>query len=180
MKKLHIVVLIVLLFFCILICFVGCKESKMPIPFNARSLWVNVKDEFLFRDENRVRNIVYNVEFPDLFEEDSYYHPIIADDSYPIYRTIIIKDQSQADEIFEDLGMFDFETKMIVIIIYSQCETYKISLSNVEKIDDNLLVTIDIRSKWQTIPRLVVSTICLDKIDINAVSVDFKYKKWRY
>ncbi len=179
MKKLCIVVLIVLLFCCILSCFVGCKESKEPIPFNARGLWVNVKDEFLIQDENRVRDIVYNVEFPDLFEEDSYHHPMIADDSYPIYRAILIKDRSHADEIFEDLGIFDFENRMIIVIIYSQSEGYSISLSNVEIIVDDLLVTLDIRSKWQTMPRLVVSTICLDKIDINTVFVDFQYKKWR-
>lgn len=180
MKKFLLIILVIVLFSCVLTTFVGCEKTpREPTPFAAQLLLNKVKGEFLIQDENRVRRVIYNSEFPELFKEDSYYHPIKPDDSYPSYRAILVNEQSQADKIFDNLGTFDFENKMIVVIIFSECEGHRITLENLEVVDDNLVITIIRQSKAQTMPKLVVFPVSLDRIDVDSVSVNFIDEKWR-
>ena len=104
---------------CIFLLFtlVGCASRNLEkdIAHNAISIGGTIKDDFLNKEENRIsiayKNENYNPNDPNSEE-------YVCDLTLPAYRTIIVTESMLLSEVFEEAPIIDFETKMLVIVLF--------------------------------------------------------------
>ena len=157
------------LFFTLTGC-VSCNLKK-NISYNAVSIGGTLKDAFLNKEENRI-NIAYKNENynPNTPNSEEY----ICDLTLPSYRAIIVTEEILLSEAFENAPVIDFETKMLVIILFSMIGSAKSNLEYIEKKDDVLEITIKKKQTGMASePYLVYKIIQLDKLNIKDCVVFF-------
>ncbi len=151
--------------------FAGCGKGNQPLPYHATSVVATIKDSFLYAEENRIKFAYPNESYdPDDPDSEEYF----LDKSLPSYRVIMITEQELLNDAFDDVPVVDFETKMVLIIIYSAIGSYQTKLKNVEKKNDILEITIKKnQTGMATAPYLVYEVVQLVKLNISDVVVFF-------
>ena len=131
-----------------------------------------IKDSFLNKEENRIKMISYKNEHYDPDDPDSLEY--FSDGSLPFYRAIKITEQALLNDAFDDVPVVDFETRMVLIIIFSTFGNYQFGLKDMEQKNDILELTVINRQRGiVTAPELVYLVIQLDKLDISDIVVSF-------
>lgn len=170
-KRALIMQAMILLFIAVARLLSGCNEESLPLPYNASGMVAQIKDSFLYAEENRIsvayRNENYDPEDPN---SEKYFY----DDSLPSYRVILLKEQSQLEEAFETVPSIDLEQQMVVILLFSQSGSAKATLYDVKVENGSLEIVIKEQfSGMATSPYLVDFTIKMDKMDITDTKVTF-------
>lgn len=159
----------VFLFFAI-VGFASCNHEK-NIAYNAIPIGGRLKESFLNKEENRIKIAYKNENYnPNDPNSEQY----VCDLTLPSYRVIIVTESTHLSEIFENAPVIDFETKMLVIILFSMFGSASSKLEYIEKKDDVLEITIKKRQTGMaTAPYLVYQNIQLDKLKIRDCIVFF-------
>ena len=138
-----------------------------------------LKNEFLFKEENRI-NIAYRKEIYYPSDSDSEWY--FMDDTLPNYRVIFIKDQETADEAFVDqatadkhflkIPTVDFEKEMIAVILLSVSGNYRVSLRQffIENGVLSIVIKNDTKDIW-TEPILEAIVVVFNKTEITETNV---------
>lgn len=162
---------IILIGMVMLVCILnGCGK---PIQYNATIIGGTFKESFL--KENMTLGAYYENENYDPTDENS--HEYLLDETSPRNRTFVVTEQSQLDEMFEVFQFpIDFETKMLIIYIYTDCYLRAQILESVRLEEDTLKIEFKIKpGKWgyadarQPYQRTLV--VELDRLDVETVSV---------
>ena len=162
MKKLFLFRVLAVLILFSLCAFTGCETIKEEImPFNAI---LGLGGEIRFKEDFLAENMTYGA-----ISENG------VDETSPKYRTYIITEKTQLDEVFSVYPVIDFEKDMVVMYAYTTVygnRTYKITsvtLNNKHlkiefKMSEGKPGYKDARSPYTS--HLVIK---IDKLDIEAV-----------
>lgn len=108
-------------------------------------------------------------------ETDEYGNHGWYDSKSPETRTYIIKEQSEADEIFVKLPDVDFENEMVLVYCWTEIYIRDVILKSV-KADDGDVLKIEFTLKEPsrhvgdaTIPQRRILAVRIDKLDISSV-----------
>lgn len=171
-KRALIMQAVILLFIAVAGLLSGCNEESLPLPYNASGMVAQIKDSFLYAEENRIsvayRNENYDPEDPN---SEKYFY----DDSLPSYRVILLKEQSQLEEAFEAVPSIDLEQQMVAVILFSLSNCSTFSLENIV-VENGVLKFIKLTNNpggLSTAPDLVNYTVSMDKVEATEADVTF-------
>ena len=172
------------LILCVIMAFVltmgvlgGCNKDEdiWPFPkdnpYHAGSINNSIKKSFLYAEENRI-NISYKNENYDPNDPDSTEY--VCDGTLPSGRIILLTEQAQLEEAFEEIPEIDLETKMVMVILASYIGGM-IGVYNIKIENGNLEVTIAKKyGNLITSPQLVDFVLVIDKMEIAETKVTYK------
>ena len=162
---------IILIGMAMLMCILnGCGKG---IHYNATIIGGTFKESFL--KENMTLGAYYENENYDPMDPNG--NEYLKDNTSPQNRTFVVTEQSQLDEMFEVFQFpIDFETKMLIVYIYTDCYLRAQMLESVRMEEDTLKIEFKIKpGKWgyndarQPYQRTLV--VELDRLDVETVSV---------
>ena len=168
------------LILCVIMAFVltmgvlgGCNKDEdiWPFPkdnpYHAGSINNSIKKSFLYAEENRI-NISYKNENYDPNDPDSTEY--VCDGTLPSGRIILLTEQAQLEEAFEEAPAIELDTKMVMIVLFPVFEEgewfYNIKF-------ENGILEVIIASEFNkncTMPILGEYVLQLDKIDESEIS----------
>ena len=120
MKKLFLIRALTVFIPLSLCAFTGCETTKSEeiMPYHAR---IGLGGDIMFKEEflkaNRLYGEIYKNDNWD--PEDASSKEYLADETSQIFRTYIITDKAQLDEIFSVYPDIDFKKEMVVMYAYS-------------------------------------------------------------
>ena len=172
MKKLIRILAVVLCLVVVTGCFAGCKnnEHENDWSFNATEIGGTLKKSYLFKEENRL-GFAYQKKdyYPDDINNNE---PYVYGTGMPMTRAIFIKDQESFDEAFEnDDRIIDFETKMVVAVLYTAYGSFKCWIEDIKFENEVLEIIIKKKQIGSAEPRLVYEIILMEKAEINNTKV---------
>lgn len=131
-----------------------------------------LKKSFLYAEENRI-NISYKNENYDPNDPDSTEY--VYDSTLPSERIILLTEQTQLEEAFEEIPEIDLETQMIVIVLFGVIGDTGVGFENIKSDNDVLEVIVTKTScSFFTLPVLGGIVIKLDKMEITETKVTYK------
>lgn len=159
-------------------------EVRLPVynPYHA-SYYISsdimdsgpLKKSFLYAEENRI-NVAYpneNYDPNDLDNPDNTEY--IFDSTLPSERIILLTEQTQLEEAFEEVPEIDLETQMVIIVLLSRIGITGIWLENIKFENGVLEVIIEGRFNGNGIPpKMRGIVIKLDKMEITETKVTYK------
>ena len=179
-KKLMSYILAFTVLLCAGLVFSGCRkeDNAWRQHYEVSTFMANIKGEFLYKEENRInvpyKNKDYNPKDPT--SEEYLTNPL----NLPSNRVIIITEQTLLEEAFDSPPFVDFETRMVVIILFRQVGSFKASLADIKEKSGELEIIIESRSKGSAGPYLVNFAIEMDKIEVTTKKITFKNKKYYF
>ena len=154
------------------ICGIGCRKTQEELPYHADLIgWTeSLKDDFLYKEENRI-NIKYkNKEYnPDDPNSKKYFY----DSTLPSYRIIPVTEEMLSTEVFESVPDVDLETEMILIVVFSAYGSFSCSLKNIEVKEEVLEITIKMKQRGSAAPQLICWVITLDKLTFSDTALKY-------
>lgn len=172
-KRALIMQAMILLFIAVAGALSGCNEESLPLPYNALGMVAQIKDSFLYAEENRISVAYRNENYdPDDPNSEEYFY----DDSLPSYRVILLKEQSQLEEAFEAIPSIDLEQQMVAVILFSLSNCSTFSLENIVVENGVLKFIIKLKNNpggLSTAPDLVNYTVSMDKVEATEADVTF-------
>ena len=167
MKKLFFRTLTVFIAF-LLCAFTGCvmtkNEEMQSLPFNAKGIGSPLAYKEDFIKANRTFNSSYQ-------NEKGVW---VADLTSPNFRTLIITEKAQLDEIFSVHPDIDFEKEMVVMYAYTGVYGRERIITSITLTNKNLKIEFKIAEgkpgyKDASMPQAIFLVLRMDKLDIDAV-----------
>lgn len=171
-KRTSIILAGVLLLIAVTSIFSGCGEGSPSLPYNAFPFG-NVKKSFLYAEQNRIKVPYLNENYaPDDPNSEEYFY----DDTLPEERVILLTEQSQLEEAYDEVPPIDLGQKMVAVILFSLSDCFSASLENIVFENGVLEFIFDISRQpggVTTQPELVEWTISMDKMEAKETAVVF-------
>ena len=169
MNKLFLIRTLAVLIPLSLAAFVGCESIKGEeiMPYNAK---IGLGGDIRFREDFLKENLIYG----------SYYNGEnweYVDETFPKFRTYIITEKAQLDEIFSVYPDIDLKKDMVVMYAYSSSYNnihYQKKLISIALTNKHLKIEFKIVRKKSSgnnahMPQLSFLPIRMDKLDIETV-----------
>lgn len=89
-------------------------NAPAPLPYNARVSYGNLKESFLYTEENRIDIPYENKDF-DINDPESKMYT--WDTTLPSYRAFVFTTESKLEQAFDAIPDIDLNEKMLVVVL---------------------------------------------------------------
>jgi len=148
----------------------SCEDEKTPYNATFVSSEFSFKSEFL--EENRISGVSYKNE--DWNPEDGNSCEYMLDETAPKFRTFIIKERDELDEVFAVFPEINFEKNMVVMYLFRGFDGVNRHIKNIKISDKSLVIELNfvrVSSGYNNLtePKCISLIIKLDKLDVSEV-----------